>query len=211
MRKLGRRAQKMIVVLTKRRVLVPLAVLGMVGLGSLVMAHRAMQGNAQTADGCGAAGYYPFRSISCSLYQQGENRVSLASPAAAASVAVSAAEAAATVAKLSPQSKILETRLVESWSAESTDPSRDQRLLWAVSSVPPGGIFISGGAFFSQEMSRVRAKGDTRPLTAEEEAAVTSAVNADIAKARKAISEQYHVDFIDPQTGAYLGAAEGAH
>ena len=202
--------QRLLIVLARRRVLVPLAVLGIVGIAGIVMANRAMQGSAQTADGCGAAGY-PFQSIPCSLYQQGENRVALASPAAEASVPVSAVEAAATIAKLSPQSKILETRLVESWSAESTDPLRDQRLLWAVSSIPPGGILISGGAFFGQEMSRVRAKGDTRPLTADEGAAVASAVDADIAKARAAISESYHVDFIDPQTGAYIGAVEGAH
>jgi hypothetical protein len=191
-----------------RRLVISACAVALLLLGAALVANRAMQSSARTADGCTAN--YPFQSIPCDLYQQGRNRVQLASAAEEASAPVSAAQAAAAITKLSPESRILETRLIKSWSSESTDPATDGQLLWAVSEVPPGGAFISGGGFLLNEMAKLRANGDARPLTLDEDAALSAAVDRDMQQARASITESYHVDFIDPVTGAYVGAVEGS-
>lgn len=208
MRKLTEGVATMKASIMRRRVLVPLSLLVLFGVGGVFVASRPGQGSAQSANGCDAPGY-PFQSIPCDLYQDGSHRAALADPATQASVPVTADEATAAAARLNPGSKFLETRLIQSWSRDSSDPARDRKLLWAVSSLPADGPFISGGAFLMKEAGKLRATGDTRPLTPDEMATVSAAVDADIAAARAAITQMYHVDFIDPRTGAYVGAVEG--
>jgi hypothetical protein len=61
-----------------------------------------------------------------------------------------------------------------------------------------------------KEVSRLRADGDTPPLTSAEQATVNDAVQSDIREMRASMTKTYHVDFVDPMTGEYVGAAEGA-
>ncbi|MEO9254645.1 MAG: hypothetical protein ABI305_03840 [Tepidiformaceae bacterium] len=194
--------------LPTRRLVVVIPLLALVSIGASLAIRTASQSNAQSAHGCSAG--YPFESIPCDLYQRGDNRALLADPATAKSVPVPAEQASALIHKLSPGSSILETRLVETWSSESGNPVADRKLYWAVSTEPPGGNFISGGAFFLKEVSRVRADGDTRPLTPAEQAAVNDAVQSDIRELRASAGQTYHVDFVDPMTGEYVGAVEGS-
>jgi hypothetical protein len=166
-----------------------------------------LRGGDVTASECAD---YPFTSISCSLYQAGGGRITGADSETLASVPVSREQALAEARRLEPQDEILEVELVWAWSSESTDPASDRQLLWAVSVEPANGIYISGGAIFMKEHSTLRAPGDTRPLTPEEQRIVQEAGAREMQALRDAIQESYRLVYIDPNTGAYRGSAEGA-
>lgn len=183
----------------------------LVGASSIVAGLLLLRGGeAQSATDCSGKTDYPFTSIPCDLYQGGSKRVARAEPEKLAQVAISRDEAIAAARKLAPDDEVLEAELVYSWSADAQDPLAARQMLWAVSVRPADGIFISGGAIAAKEIAKVRPDGDNRPLSPQEEQTVAAAVQREMQSLRDSIKESYRVVYVDPQTGEYLGSAEGA-
>lgn len=162
----------------------------------------------EAASGCSDA--YPFESIPCDLYQSGSARVAAVDRATADNVLVGEQQIRDRLTRMLPDAEILEVKLVYAWSAESSDPQRDRRVLWAASLRIPGGTYISSGALYGSAMQRIHPGGDFASMTAEERDQVATAVARDIQALRDSITQEYHVDFFDPYTGDYLGSSEGA-
>jgi hypothetical protein len=187
------------------RVAVLFVVLALTG-GALLFAR---DGGARTTDGCHDERSWPFESFSCHIYQETGSRARLAEDISTADVPVSPEQAVQVVLERNPGAELREVRLVYVWSDEG-DYKSDRQLVWAVSLELPNGPFMSTGSFYFAELQNFRSPGDSRPLSLEGQEELERAVSAKVDAVRAQITEEYHLDFIDPSTGEWLGGAEGA-
>lgn len=178
-----------------------------IGGALLVATLLATSGGAQSQDGCDEGRPWPFESISCRVYQSGTGRLQLAD-VDPESIPVSADQAAESARREYAGAQVLETKLVYAWSSEGSF-ERDRELLWAASLDLPGEPYVSGYAFTAKALATVRPGGDWHSLTAAEEREVNRIGEELFLQRRSQITETYHIAFIDPQTGEWLGAAEG--
>jgi len=184
---------------------IPLAVLAITG-GALLI---SVNGAANTNDGCDEGRAWPFESFSCHIYQELGSRAQLAEDVLVTSLPVSQEQAAQVALERNLGARLLEARLVYVWSDEG-DYKSDRQLVWAVSLEMPNGTYMSTGALYLAELQHIRPDGDSRPLSLAEQEALQQAVEARVEDMRALLTEEYHLDFVDPYTGAWLGGAEGA-
>lgn len=190
--------------------------LGMLGALVLVtgvaFAIVLSNGRSQATTPCAGRSDYPFESVPCDLLEKHGTRAELADAASAAKAPVSASQAADVALRRSPGATVFETRLVYLSSPADPAAQSHRQLRWAVSLRLPEGVYISGGAFYLSELRKIRPDGNIKdhPLTADEAAVIGKAVQADIKAQRDKLSDEYHIDYIDPQTGLWAGGEEGA-
>jgi len=164
-------------------------------------------GDAHSVDDCDTVDW-PLSSVSCAQYQRSGSRMERADDAGSRISMEQAAEAAQ---QERPGSEVIEARLVRVFSESTMDARSTARVVWAVSMTLPDGPGLSGGAFIEEELRRIRSDGDTtRAMSPEESAAVREAVTRRVNELRAAATETYRIEFIDPETGQWLGGAEGA-
>ena len=96
---------------------------------------------------------------------------------------------------------------MEIWSVGEADPG-PRETVYAVVLDTPSGPGISGGGILADEIQKV-VGAETRPLTEAETAAIHAAVNQRLAEIRASITESFHIAYIDPVSGEWLGAREG--
>lgn len=184
-----------------------LSIVSVLVVGVLLLVTRG--GSASTNDECDAGRPWPFESFSCHIYQELGSRAQLAEDVSTADVPIPSDQAVRVALEHNPHAKLLEVRLVYVWS-DPGDYKSDRQLVWAVSLELPNGPFMSTGSYYFAELQNFRAPGDSRPLSLEEQEELERAVSAKVDAVRAQITEEYHLDFIDPYTGEWLGGAEGA-
>ncbi|MGE5596878.1 MAG: hypothetical protein ACM3S1_12705 [Hyphomicrobiales bacterium] len=164
-------------------------------------------GGAQTANGCDEVDW-PLATVSCAQYQATGARLERAD---GFTPRIGREQAAEEARQQQPGADVLEVELVRAFSDTANGSDAKGRLVWAVSMTLPDGPALSGGAFLQEELRSIRPDGDlNRPLTAEESAKLQEGVTNRVNAMRSAATQVYRLEFIDPETGEWLGGAEGA-
>lgn len=181
-------------------------------LVSVTFGRRDAGAQIGQSDPCAAKSDYPFTSVSCQLLKQQGTLAQVADARARSAISITEDQASAIALRLNPGATLLETRLVYIWSPDDPNPQAHRQLRWAVSLKLPNGIYISGGAYYLRELKKLRPDLNIkdRPLTAAEVDAVGNAVEASIQAQRSKFVEEYHIDYIDAQSGQWVSAAEGS-